>query len=155
MAEISFSSDGFEPFALVLDRFRQNITDAEPVMVEMATFQKETVNARQFAAEGSAETGRWSPLSPPYKRYKDRVRPGRPILVFNGDLKQEMTSTKHGIYETWGTGFTVGTGNPVGGYHQRGTPFMPARRILGSPRRADVARMTKMLQRWIVERRTS
>lgn len=155
MATISFGSAGFDDFSLTLDRFRGNVLDAKPVFQAMAEFQVGTVNKRQFDGQGTPETGAWAPLSPPYARYKARVRPGRPILVFDGNLREAMTVPGKGIFEVTNTGFVVGTDIDYAKYHQNGTPLMPARRILGSPRKKDTQQMVKMLQRWIVSHEVS
>jgi len=153
MAVLSFGSDGFEPFSLKLERFQDNLADATPAFESMAEYQVKTVNARQFREEGSVETGKWSPLSPLYARWKARVRPGKPILVFDGDLKKSLTVPGQGIYIVRHNMMTVGTSVPYAIYHQKGTPMMPARPLLGSPRKADTRQFGKILQRWIVESR--
>ncbi|AMM44474.1 hypothetical protein BARRETLEMON_12 [Arthrobacter phage BarretLemon] len=152
MTTVRFAGDGFKAFTLKLDRFDQNIGDAEPAFRAMAEFQTTVVNARQFKQQGTPETGgRWAPLSPPYARWKEKRRPGRPILVFDGDLRDSMTKPNTGIYEIWDKGFVVGTALPYATFHQNGTPIMPARPIIGSVRREDVRNFAKILQRWIVE----
>lgn len=155
MATITFGSSGFEPFTLALDRFRDNVADAEPALRAMAEYQVKTVNARQFREEGTAETGSWAPLSPPYARWKATRRPGRKILVFDGDLKASMTVPGEGVFEVTHDQFIVGTDIEYAKYHQQGTPQMPARRLLGAPRKRDTQLMAKMLQRWIIEGRVS
>lgn len=152
---MTLGSSGFEPFSLVLDRFRDNVGDAQPAFEAMAKYQVEVVNKRQFNQQGTPETGSWAPLSPPYARWKARVRPGRKILVFDGDLKKSMTVAGEGIFEVTDFGFVVGTALDYATYHQNGTPSMPARRLLGAPRKRDVQHMAKILQRWIVERQAS
>lgn len=153
MTNVRFDSAGFAPFNLRLDRFSDNLQDAEPAFEAMARYQVTVVNARQFTQQGSPEVGgTWAPLSPPYARWKAKRRPGRPILVFDGDLRDSMTKVNNGVYEVWNRGFVVGTAVPYATYHQNGTPTMPARPLLGSPRRSDTRELTKILQRWIVER---
>ncbi|WNO25833.1 hypothetical protein SEA_ALTADENA_11 [Arthrobacter phage Altadena] len=149
MVGINLSSDGFEDFALVLDRFRQTLENAEPAFREIATYQKTVVNARVFAQQGSAETGRWAALSPRYGAWKARVRPGKPILVFDGDLRQSMISMNHGVAEFWDRGMVVGTADPIARYHQDGTPTMPARPILGRAAKKDSRQMAKIFQQFI------
>jgi phage gpG-like protein len=153
--EIHFEGAGAEPFARVLRKFGDNLADATPAFEAMAEYQVGTVNKRQFDEQGSVETGKWAPLSPPYARFKARVRPGRPILVFDGDLRREMTVPGKGVYEVWPKGMTVGTDIDYAKYHQKGTPNMPARPLMGKAREADKRRFEKILQRWIVESRVS
>ena len=152
MTTLSFDSAGAEPFALLLRRWDHNIRDARPAFEAMARYQL-GVNERQFKERGTAETGKWAPLSPAYGRWKARVRPGKPLLVFDGDLKKTMTIPGKGIYIVRPTSMTVGTAVPYAKYHQNGTPTMPARKLIGEPRRTDSREFGKILQRFIVESR--
>lgn len=154
MATLSFNGAGTKPLSLTLQRWQHNLGDATPAFKEMADYQKKVVNARQFKEQGSVETGKWSPLSPPYGRWKARVRPGRPILVFDGDLRRDMTVPGQGVYKIWRSGMTVGTDLDYAIHHQKGTLMMPARRLIGTPRKQDTRHFGKILQRWIVEART-
>lgn len=153
MVFIKFEGAGLEPLYEELHRWQDNLGDATPAFKTMADYQVRTVNARQFREQGSVETGKWSPLSPPYGRWKARVRPGRPILVFDGDLKREMTVPGQGIYKVWRSGFTVGTDLDYAIHHQKGTPMMPARPLIGPARRRDTLHFGKLLQGWIVNNR--
>lgn len=148
---ISFDSAGAQPFSLMLERFQHQLGDASPAFDEMADYQKGTVNARQFEGGGSAETGKWSPLSRDYGRWKASVRPGRPLLVFDGDLRADMTQRGRGVDIVTPTSMTVGTARTYAQFHQKGTTRMPQRRLIGLPRKADTRAMAKILQRWIVE----
>ena len=156
MAVLSFDGAGAAPVTIMLERWQHNLGDTTEAFEAMAQYQVKTVNKRQFDEQGTVETGgRWAPLSPRYARFKARVRPGRPLLVFDGDLRREMTVPEKGIYDVWRTGMTVGTDLPHAQYHQNGTPNMPARPIMGTPRRQDTREFGKILQRWIVESRVS
>jgi phage gpG-like protein len=73
--------------------------------------------------------------------------------VFDGDLKRSMTVPGKGIYIVRSNSMTVGTSVPYAIYHQKGTPTMPARPLIGSPRKQDTRQFGKILQRWIVESR--
>ena len=151
MSVLSFDSAGAAPFSLMLERFQHHLGDASRAFETMADYQKSTVNARQFNARGTAETGKWSPLSRDYGRWKATVRPGRPLLVFDGDLKREMTVRGHGVDVVTPTSMTVGTDLSYARYHQQGTTRMPARRLIGAPRKEDTRMMAKILQRWIID----
>jgi phage gpG-like protein len=152
---LSFQSAGAEPFTRVLEKYGDNLGNAMPAFEAMAEYQVGTVNKRQFDEQGSVDTGKWSPLSPPYARFKARVRPGRPLLVFDGDLRKEMTVPGKGVYEVGPKGMTVGTDISYAKYHQNGTPNMPARPLIGTPREADKRQFEKILQRWIQESRVT
>lgn len=155
MVSLELSSDGFDPFVLQLDRWRDALENAEPAFRELAEYQKTVVNARVFAQRGTAETGRWAPLSPDYKRWKSHVRPGKPILVFDGDLRDGMTRMDKGVTEVWDRGMTVGVVSKIAGYHQTGTGRMPARKLLGRQADKDSQQMAKIFQRFIHERSAS
>ena len=152
---IQFDSAGAEPFVSQLHKWEDNLRDATPAFEAMAEYQTTVVNKRQFDQLGSAETGKWAPLSPLYGRWKARVRPGAPLMVFDGDLREDMTVPGKGVYYITPTSMTVGTALPYAKYHQKGTPMMPARPLLGKPRKADTRHFGKIMQRWITESRAT
>jgi len=154
MPVLSLDGAGARPVSLMLERWQNNLGNTTEAFAAMAEYQVGTVNKRQFDEQGSAETGKWAPLSPPYARFKARVRPGRPLLVFDGDLRREMTVPGKGVYEVGNGSMTVGTDLPRAAYHQNGTPNMPARPLMGPARKADTRHFAKILQRWIQESRT-
>lgn len=153
MTVLSFDSHGAEPFALMLRRWDHNLKDATPAFEAMAAYQTNVVNLRQFNARGTVETGKWAPLSPRYGKWKAKVKPGRPLMVFSGDLKQTMTVKGKGIYIVRSNSMTVGTAIPYAKYHQKGTTHMPARKLIGQPRKADTREFGKILQRHIIGER--
>ena len=155
MSVLSFDSAGAQPISLMLERWQHNLGDATPAFEAMAEYQTTVVNKRQFDQLGSAETGKWAPLSPLYGRWKARVRPGQPLMVFDGDLREDMTVPNKGVYYITPTSMTVGSDLHYAKYHQKGTPMMPARPLLGKPRKADTRHFGKILQRWIVESRAT
>jgi len=150
MVGVTFRAEGLEPVSLMLDRFRQNMSSMYPAFERMAEDYRVNVFGRTFKQQG-LDGAPWAALSPRYAAYKARKRPGAPILVFDGDLRESMTSPRGGITEVWDSGFTVGTDIDYASYHQRGTPFMPARPMIGPMQRADSRRLTKIMQRFIVE----
>lgn len=85
--------------------------------------------AEQFASEGAYGSGGWPPLSEDYRLWKERKRPGVPILQFDGDLYRSLTqdSAPGAIREITPLSLTFGTSIPYAKYHQEGTPRMPAR----------------------------
>lgn len=46
---------------------------------------------RQFDAQGAGVTGRWSPLTDAYARWKAQHFPGKPILERTGALREALT----------------------------------------------------------------
>ena len=95
----------------------------------------------------SARWPKWAPLSDRYKRYKKRVRPGRPILVFDGVLRRAATGGQGSVSKIGKTAMVVGIrpGTKVARYamaHATGVPSrnLPQRppiRFDGDPRKAN------------------
>jgi phage gpG-like protein len=102
-----------------------------------------SANQANFDSEGAAGAfGRWAPLSPGYRSWKEKHYPGRPILVLTGDLRDALTSTPMQIQYASAHELVMGTSIPYGAYHQTGTPRMP--------RRAPVA-LTEQVKRDMVK----
>lgn len=148
--QINFVGDGFKPFASLLTRFQDHVQDAEPVFQAMADYVR-TMNQKQFDKQGAYYGALWSPLSPKYGAWKARVRPGKPILEFDGTLRESLTQRPFGIDEITSKSMTVGTGLDYAPYLQNGTKRMPARPILGRPTREDTKQWAKMMQSFIVK----
>lgn len=143
-------ADGLEAVELSLDRFRQNMTQAQPTMERMAVWVRTVVFAQTFENRGPAGSP-WPALSPRYAGWKARVRPGAPLMVFDGDLRRSMTSPRGGVFEVSATGFEVGTDVPYARYHQDGGGSLPRRLLIGDVTREQKRALVKMLQRDIVE----
>lgn len=81
-----------------------------------------------FKAQG--RRSKWAPLTPAYAAYKSRVRPGRPLLVFDGDLRASLTGNnkrKGWLYNARSRRLVMGSKVPYAQYHQDGTSRMVAR----------------------------
>lgn len=116
----------------------------------MAVHMRTKVFGRTFRQRGT-DGAPWAALSPAYAEWKSMVRPGQPILRFDGDLEDSMTSPRGGIFKVARTGYTVGTDIPYASAHQYGTGRMPARPIIGKLSQRDKAEQIKILQRHIIE----
>lgn len=150
MAGIRFTGDGFEPFSNLLTRFQARVQDAEPAFQKMADHFA-NMNREQFGTQGRRYGSGWSPLSPKYGAWKAKVRPGKPILEFDGLLRESLTQRPFGVDEVTGKGMVVGTGVPYARYHQNGTENMPARELLAKPTREDTKLWAKMMHEFIVK----
>jgi phage virion morphogenesis protein len=78
--------------------------------------------ALQVAPDGTP----WSPLTPRYKRRKDKVRPGAPILTFDNHMLGDRLS-----WQVDGDSVLVGTSAPYGARQQLGGGGITARPWLG------------------------
>lgn len=91
---------------------------------------------RQVTPEGSA----WPALSPAYRRYKAKRRPGAPILIFDDEMMGARLS-----YQIEGNALLLGTSARYGAIHQLGGVIhIPARaRTLHFRRTRGRARFAK------------
>lgn len=155
MVQVGFRTQGTDGVLADLTRFRVNLTQAKPAFEEMA---KVVVAAQteQFKTEGRHYGNGWARLSPRYKQFKNRARPGKKILVFDGDLKRSAAPQKASgfdIHRITNKGMEVGISyaqTPNAEHHQEGTDNMPARIIMGSPTRNDQKAMTKAIHKHIM-----
>lgn len=156
MASVSFSVNGTNEVVHDLTRFRQNVTRAKPVFVGMAEHVA-GMQRDQFNTEGQHYGPGWAALSPKYQSWKAKRRPGRKILVFDGNLKAAAAPTKASgfdIYRVSDKGMEVGVSyakTPVAQYHQEGTKRMRSRPIMGDPTRADQKALTKILHEHLIK----
>lgn len=80
-----------------------------------------------FESEGLWGGDYWQPLSVDYWSWKESVRPGRPILVFDGKLRRAVFAPHMDAGPDYAD-FTVR--DPKAEWHQFGTPRMPARSVV-------------------------
>ena len=122
-AVIMSSNDGAAEMKKLLDLRRTRIEDMTPPIRQFGDFLVKFHIPYQYSTAGSPAP--WPELSPKYKRYKERVRPGAPLLVFNGAMKAGF-----GVdVRADGTLFITNT-QDYARYHQTGTVKMPARKWL-------------------------
>lgn len=145
---LDFSFYGDTQVKRTLEDRAERAEDARPAWEAIADrFQR--AERKQFRSEGGYGSGGWSPLSPRYAAWKSRVRPGAPILVFDGDLKRSLTERPFGV-EVIEPGFMViGSDVEHGQYHQHGTPRMPRRRPVELPE-LERREWVKVMQRFLV-----
>lgn len=84
----------------------------------------------QFEARGKGPSGSWAALSTKYAAWKERVAPGRPLLVLTGALGAALTDSADAgaRRDISGDSLSYGTkGVPYATFHQTGTSDMPSR----------------------------
>lgn len=81
---------------------------------------------------GSRGRGSWPQLSPRYAAYKRQVRPGRPMMVFDGHLSRSLTDTQDRRFKVVQrpTRLTVSPDVKYAAYHQAGRGHLPRRRLI-------------------------
>lgn len=165
MAAVSFQVTGGAEVVHDLTRFRQNVGNARPVFVAMAEHVA-AMQRDQFQTEGRHYGPGWASLTPAYKAWKARRRPGRPILVFDGTLRDQAAparANQFGFYKVTASRMEVGVSysrTPHAKYHQEGASWttkngtqvdLPARPVMGAPTREDQKALTKILHTHIVK----
>ncbi len=94
---------------------------------------------RNYESRGAFSGEPWAALSPTYARWKASVRPGKPLLVFDGTLKR-ATLAPDPQYRPHEMVLTIRAPHAI--YHQRGTRRMPARPPV--PRRIPAAAQAEL-----------
>lgn len=93
----------------------------------------------QFESEGAYFGRPWAPLSPEYRVQKERLAPGKGILVFAGGIRQAASRPKRTVTprsltltipdDEWGHG-PRGVKRPILQHHQAGGGNLPARPLI-------------------------
>lgn len=84
----------------------------------------------QFETEGAFLGRKWAPLNPRYAAWKQRHHPEGTILVLEGKLKESYTDAQKAYTHITGNVGEFGSNDKIAKYHQYGTRFMPARRVV-------------------------
>ena len=111
------------------------VEDFRPLW-ELLVPELQDMAGAEFKGLGLASGG-WAELTPDYAAYKSKVRPGMPLLVFDGDLRSSVTEkgAGGGIIELKPDTLTFGTKLDHAAAHQYGYPprNLPARPFLVVP----------------------
>ena len=144
MLNLRLTIKGETRLAQAFNRLARSIQNYRPAWPAITALYRQMMS-EQFDSQGSRGGRRWVPLSPAYKRWKDIVAPGMPILVLSGKMKASLVGrTGDTIEQFRPSSVTLGTRIRYAGYHQTGTRRMPARPpIVLRPR--DVRAMTDVI----------
>ncbi len=108
---------------------------------------------RNFRKEGP-DGGKWEPLSPRYRKWKESHVAGMPILTFWGRLRGSMAdaNSPEGVFDVTDERAKVGTRVPYAGYHQsrEKRTKIPRRAFLDLSER-DVTELRGVMMKWAVE----
>jgi len=89
-------------------------------------------SARRFTSQSGPSGTAWKPLNPFYEEQKAKKYPGKTILIRRGDLFRSLVATTGAsVAQIQPTKLIYGTAIPYAVFHQFGTKFMPARKMLG------------------------
>ena len=124
--------------AFGLVEYAELIKDWEPAFRDVVKlFWKH--EKQLFGTEGRGRSSspwpRWPKLSTRYKIYKTKVRPGRPILVFDGALRRAATGGQGSLEKIGKTAMVVGIkpNTPVARYAMAHATGVPSRNLPARP----------------------
>lgn len=152
MIHFTVNVDGVEVLDRAFNRLDNSISDFRSVWPNVAT-EFYALEGEQFDSEGAAgSSGKWAPLSPAYKRWKETHFPGQPILKLTGALSESLTSAEalDAIFIADPDQLTLGSGVPYARAHQRGGGNLPARPPISLNENAK-RRLQKAIQRGLVQ----
>jgi hypothetical protein len=137
---------------LISDRERQG-----PILVALDRVHSQQAR-RAFTTEGVSTGSAWKPLSKGYAAWKRRVKPGRRILVFSGDMRDRFTlpaSANH--IREWVRPWTYlfGVASTKAWRHETGTgegkQVLPRRSVLAKTA-ADLKQFTEAFASYYIKR---
>jgi hypothetical protein len=143
MLDLGIQVEGLDSFYVDLDKFtdRARRVFKKTRLAQRLRADFFIMNRKTFTTRAN---GTWARLSDRYRLYKERVRPGRGVLIFDGNLIRSLTrgGDPNAIFRVSGTGrvLELGTKDRKAGFHQTGT-----RRI---PRRTVVRMDKRVAERW-------
>lgn len=124
--KLNVTVEGIKSTVGALENLRKGIKDfrgATWMRVRQAFYK---VEKEVFSSEGSASaSGKWAPLTSPYKELKQKKYGSKPILQASGAMYKEFTSSPAAIDEK-AEEMTLSFSKPAG-YHKHGTKKMPRR----------------------------
>lgn len=124
----SYNVDNDKAFRRNLDTAIKKVGDLRFVMGEISRdIYKNT--KKNFILKGG---GKYPPLSNQYIKYKKKIKPSAPILVFSGRLRDSVTGSGNSdsIRKIGNQTLIQGTNVPYSRYIQEGTRKIPERKYL-------------------------
>ncbi len=91
-------------------------------------------NRMNFATQGTASGKPWNLLDLEYQSWKIEHYGAVPTMVREGDLFRQLTTLSGRVNHVGIKHATFGTDQDYAGFHQTGTRFMPARKIVFVPK---------------------
>ena len=128
---------------------KRNVTDMRDLWPDVDDLLRRK-EAEQFSSQGARGGEKWVKLSEPYRIWKERTHPGKPILELEGHLVKGLTQAggRH-VFEPQRMGMSFGTTVPYALWHQTGTGRMPKREPIRLLKKEDALQITKLMQEFI------
>ncbi|HWQ34328.1 MAG TPA: phage virion morphogenesis protein [Blastocatellia bacterium] len=131
MLNAAYDIQGEEKFERAIRLLYDSFRDFRRLWPQVAN-EFYRIEREQFNSQGAGgASGAWRELSPGYEKYKAVKHPGKPILQASGHLKESLTdpTNKDHVFRMTEDSLILGTTDPVGQYHQKGTDRLPQRKI--------------------------
>jgi hypothetical protein len=138
--------EGVEVLNRAFNRVEEKISDFRFIWPSVAQ-EFYSIQREQFESEGAhGLAGKWRPLTPAYKKWKEAHHPGMPILQATTLLYQSMTSpdAPDSIFRPEVNQLTLGTKREGARAHQRTRPII-------SMTESDKRRIQKAIQLPLVQ----
>lgn len=146
MIRFTAEVQGIEVLNRAFNRVEEHISDFRFIWPSFAA-EFYSIMREQFASEGAhGASGKWKPLTPAYKKWKEVHYPNMPILQATTALYQSITSSdaSDSIFRPEVDQLTIGTQREGARAHQRTRPVI-------SLTEADKRRLTKAIQLPLVQ----
>jgi phage gpG-like protein len=149
---ISATIDGIETLNRAFNRTEGFVADMRnfaPAISE--EFYK--AEAEQFDSEGAkGASGKWTPLSKAYAKFKAQRFPGETILRATGHMEASLTSSDalDAVFFASQDEIVLGTKDPKAVAHHRGSGRLPSRPVI-SLSEAQKRSMSKAIQKELVK----
>lgn len=150
MSDLVVKIDGADALRLQFRRFQEGVSDPRDVYEDVAGWFR-TEEQKIFRSQGREYPPKWAALSPAYAARKMAEVGRKPILEYTGALKKSLTERPFAIEFITKRAATFGTDIPYATYHQRGTPFMPARPPLVKATNKSQRKLQRIIQSALVD----
>jgi phage gpG-like protein len=145
---IRFSAEvlGVEVINRAFNRVEEAISDLRSIWPEVAK-EFYAIEREQFDSEGVAgASGKWIPLTPAYKQWKEANFPGQPIEQLEGSLVASLTDPEalDAIYRPEKDELIIGTRLPYARRQHRTRPLISLSEV-------QKRRLQKAIQRGLVQ----
>ncbi len=136
--------------ARALSRFGEGVQDFSPIWPQIQE-NFASLEAEQFATQGSRGGAPWPPLSPDYDTWKRKYFPGRSIMQLTYALWGEVAVQGGLLVEAAPKHLRLTVTAPYAIYHQQGRGRNPVRKIVELTE-ADKMTWVKYVQNYVYDK---
>lgn len=146
MIQFTATVEGVETLNRAFNRVEEFISDFRTIWPDVAT-EFYAIEREQFNSEGAVgASGKWAPLSPGYKKWKEVNYPGQPIMRRDNTLFESLTDREaaDAIFRPGKDELVIGSRSPYARKQHRTRPLI-------SMSESQKRRIQKAIQRGLVE----